>query len=71
MRAEIAELPMLSAHADADELMRWMGGFAAPPKRTFIVHGEQHASVALQTRIETERGWNCVTPIQGEHHILA
>jgi metallo-beta-lactamase family protein len=71
IRAEIAELPMLSAHADADELMRWTGGFDPPPKRTFIVHGEQHASVALQTRIEAERGWTCLTPIQGERHILA
>jgi len=57
--AEIANLPMLSAHADADEILRWLGGFTRPPKRTFIVHGEPDASETLRTRIEGELRWSC------------
>ncbi|MEO6339667.1 MAG: MBL fold metallo-hydrolase [Caulobacteraceae bacterium] len=57
IRAEIAELPMLSAHADADEIMRWLGGFRRPPRRTFVVHGEPAASEALRVRIKRELGW--------------
>jgi metallo-beta-lactamase family protein len=57
IRAEIASLPSLSAHADADEIMRWLGGFSRPPSRSFIVHGEPAASDALRLRIEQELDW--------------
>ena len=58
VRAEIANLHMLSAHADADEIMNWLSGFEAPPKKTFIIHGEPHAADALRHRIEEELNWN-------------
>ena len=44
VRAEVASLDMFSAHADRDELMRWLGGFEAPPRTTFVTHGEPEAS---------------------------
>ncbi len=59
VRAEIANLPMLSAHADADEILRWLSGFRKAPRKTFIVHGEADASETLRTRIEGELGWAC------------
>jgi metallo-beta-lactamase family protein len=62
VRAEVVELPMLSAHADSDELMRWLGGFRRPPKATFVTHGEPRASAALVARIRTELGWTCHAP---------
>ncbi len=58
VRAEIANLPELSAHADADEIMRWLSGFENPPRRLFIVHGEPAASEALRTRVERELRWS-------------
>lgn len=58
VRAEIANLPELSAHADADEIMRWLSGFERPPRRLFIVHGEPAASEALRTRVERELRWS-------------
>lgn len=70
IRAEIDNLPMLSAHADAGEIMRWLGGFERPPTRTFIVHGEGSASDALKRRIVDELGWDCVIPAEGEEHPL-
>lgn len=62
LRAEVADLTMLSAHADSNELMRWLGGFGSPPARTFIVHGEPGSSAALQQRVERELGWRCSVP---------
>lgn len=59
IRAEIANLSMLSAHADALEIMRWLGGFTHPPKHTFIVHGEPAASEALRDRIRRDLEWEC------------
>lgn len=66
IRAEVADLEMLSAHADANEIMRWLSGFQAAPRQTFIVHGEPDASEALRRRIASELGWNCVAVQMGE-----
>jgi len=68
VRAEVQNLSMLSAHADADEILRWLGGFKAAPRMTFISHGEPEASEALRQRIEAELGWPCKIP---EHLELA
>ncbi|MEO5322994.1 MBL fold metallo-hydrolase [Mesorhizobium sp. CC13] len=66
VRAEIAELPMLSAHADSNELVRWLSGFRKRPNRVFIVHGEDEASEALRVRIDRELGWEATTPRQDQ-----
>lgn len=66
VRAEVKNLEMLSAHADADEIMTWLKGFRKPPRATFIVHGEPAASDALRLRIEEELSWSCVVPEQGQ-----
>lgn len=58
IRAEVASLPELSAHADAGEIVRWLRGLKRPPQRTFIVHGEPPASEALRVRIGRELGWD-------------
>jgi metallo-beta-lactamase family protein len=65
VRAEVKNLEMLSAHADADEILRWLRGFKAPPRQTFITHGEPASSDALRHRIEEELGWTCVVPDHG------
>jgi metallo-beta-lactamase family protein len=71
VRAEVLNLHMLSAHADANEIMRWLSGFEAAPSRTFIVHGEPDASDALRHRIKEELGWDCEVPEQGQRVELA
>jgi metallo-beta-lactamase family protein len=62
VRAEVAVLEQLSAHADAEEIVGWMRGFQRPPRQTFITHGEPAASDALRQRIERELGWVCSVP---------
>lgn len=59
VRAELHNLSMLSAHADADEIMRWLSNFQKPPKETFLVHGEPEAADTLRLRIKDELGWSC------------
>lgn len=70
IEAEIADMPMLSAHADADGIMAWLRHFDTPPRRTFLVHGEPQASRALRDRIEAELGWDCAIPEHGERFDL-
>lgn len=70
IRAEVADLTMFSAHADSNELMRWVGGFGSAPRKTFIVHGEAAASAALRDRIEAELHWSCAIPRRDERFAL-
>jgi metallo-beta-lactamase family protein len=70
VRAEVAELPMLSAHADGDELLRWLRGFRRAPRHVFIVHGEPAASEALRERIGRELEWDATVPLQNEEYEL-
>jgi metallo-beta-lactamase family protein len=66
VRAEVKNLDMLSAHADVDEILRWLHGFRVPPRMTFVVHGEPAAADALRHRIEEELGWPCTVPDHGQ-----
>lgn len=66
VRAEVKNLDMLSAHADADEILRWLRDFKMPPRMTFITHGEPAASDALRHRIEEELRWPCTVPDHGQ-----
>lgn len=70
IRADVKSLDMLSAHADADGILDWLGQFREAPKTTFIAHGEPGASDALRLRIQEELGWNCHVPEQGEEIAL-
>lgn len=62
LRAQVVQIDNLSAHADADEILTWLGHFSVPPKMVFITHGEPDAADALRKRIESERGWHCMVP---------
>jgi metallo-beta-lactamase family protein len=66
VRAQIANLEFMSAHADANEIMRWLGGFTRPPSLTCLVHGEPGPMDVLKARIEKELGWNVKTPAYQE-----
>ncbi|MGW5345628.1 MBL fold metallo-hydrolase RNA specificity domain-containing protein [Streptomyces sp. HUAS TT3] len=65
VRAEVADVPHFSAHADAGQIIDWLR--AAPaPHTTYLVHGEETAAETLRDRIEDELGWTAVVPRSGE-----
>ena len=66
INAQVANLAMLSAHADADELIRWARGFTAPPRRVFAVHGEPQPADTLRRRLDRELGWQATVPRPNE-----
>lgn len=55
--AKIEHIDSMSAHADSNEIMRWLSGFTRPPAMTYLVHGEPAALSALETRIGAEKNW--------------
>ncbi|WP_232246765.1 MBL fold metallo-hydrolase RNA specificity domain-containing protein [Kitasatospora mediocidica] len=69
VRAEVVSVPGFSAHADAGEILEWLGG-APPPSATYLVHGEPEGSQALRDRIDRELGWTAVVPRSGERVLV-
>jgi metallo-beta-lactamase family protein len=57
VRAHVEMIHGLSAHADQEELLRWLGGFTRPPRTTYLVHGEPEAARALEQAIAARYGW--------------
>jgi len=55
--AEIVDMKQFSAHAGQSELLRWVSGFAIPPRQTFLVHGEPVAAAAFQKLLNAKPGW--------------
>lgn len=71
VRAEVASLPNLSAHADYAEILSWLGNFGRPPRQVFLTHGEAVAADILRHRIEERFGWACRVPGYLETYALA
>jgi metallo-beta-lactamase family protein len=66
VRSEIVDLPAFSVHADAGELLDWIGSAPRPSAATFVVHGEPAASHALARTIRTQLDRLAVVPRLGE-----
>ena len=66
VRAKIETLHGLSAHADSNEVFRWLSGFERPPRQTFAVHGEPRATEALVQNIRDRLGWNAAVAKDGQ-----
>lgn len=62
VRAEIVSISNLSAHADYQETLRWLGEFRHSPRTIFITHGELPAAEALKQKIEEKFGWKAIIP---------
>lgn len=64
--ARIAKIDSMSAHADRNEILRWLRTFPAPPKQLCLVHGEAAPMDTLKAVVTRELGWNVHTPAHGE-----
>ena len=60
--AEVINLRQFSAHAGQNELLRWLTGLPAPPRQTYLTHGEPPASAALKAKIESAFRWRVALP---------
>ena len=62
VRARIETIHGLSAHADADGLLRWLRTATRSPEQVFVVHGDPQPGAALTERIRKELGWRAQMP---------
>lgn len=66
VRAKVAHIEALSAHADVDELVANLKGMNPAPKGVFLVHGEEDQSLALAKRLREEGFENVTVPTAGQ-----
>ena len=70
VRARVARLDGCSGHADRDELLRWLGKLQAPPKKTFVVHGESESALSFAALVSQKPGWTALAPNYGDSFAL-
>ena len=66
VQCHIEKIGGFSAHADWKEIVRWLEGMPAPPKRVFVTHGEEDAAQAMAGHIRERFGWPIEVPQYGE-----
>jgi metallo-beta-lactamase family protein len=67
VKARIVEIHGYSAHADRNELLSYIQKISSPRlKKTFIVHGDEEASLALQKGLQEAGLAETYVPCQGE-----
>jgi metallo-beta-lactamase family protein len=62
VQARIAQIGGFSAHADKEELYRWISNLKKAPKHAFIVHGEAKAAESFRKFLAKKTGWNVSVP---------
>lgn len=62
VRAQIKSINSMSAHADYQEMLDWLGNFKPSPQKVFITHGDLEAMKALKSKMEEKFNWLCVIP---------
>ena len=66
IRAEVAKLEGMSAHADSQQVMDWLKTAPTAPKAVYLNHGEPIPADMLRQRIEHELGWSAMAPLLGQ-----
>ena len=70
VRARIVKLDGFSAHADSDELLKWLSAFKQPPQRLFIAHSEPDTAQQFARLVAQKLGWQAVIPTYKEQYVL-
>jgi metallo-beta-lactamase family protein len=70
VRARIAQIHGFSAHADREELCRWLSGLHKPPRHVFVVHGESEAASEFADFVSERTGWETSVPAYWEEAVL-
>jgi metallo-beta-lactamase family protein len=72
VKASIKKLTGLSGHADKNGLIEWVQGFKVPPKKVFVVHGEDSVCSSFAKCLKEEYGFNTYAPYSGtEYDIIS
>ena len=70
VRARVVQINGFSAHADRDELIKWLSSLRKSPRRLFVTHGESSASQHFAGLVRDKTGWEVAVPEYQEEFIL-
>lgn len=62
VKAQVAHINGLSAHADQAGLLDWLSHLKTPPRHVFLAHGEEPAAECLSGLIQERWGWPVSIP---------
>ncbi len=62
VKARIEKLEGFSAHADRQELIKWLNSVSNTPRRVFVTHGEPSAAKAHAENIRKQKNWAVTVP---------
>ena len=65
VKARIRTLQGISGHADNEGLMQWIQAFQEPPKKVFVVHGEDQVTESFAGRLRNELKLDAEAPYSG------
>ncbi len=71
VRCHVESLDGFSAHADRNDLLRWLRGFRRAPRMLHVVHGEPDAANALAELVRAELRWEVNVAQDGAEVALA
>ena len=66
VRCATEKIGGFSAHADWKEVIRWLEGLPASPKRVFVTHGEVGSAGAMAAHLRERFNWQVEVPQYGE-----
>ena len=62
VRARVVQFNAFSAHADRDQLLKWLSSLQRPPQRVFVIHGEPSAARHFSLSVRDRTGYDTVVP---------
>ncbi|MBR9691476.1 MBL fold metallo-hydrolase [Candidatus Woesearchaeota archaeon] len=63
VKADIEKINSFSAHADYEDIQKWVHGFKQKPKKIFLVHGELRSAMELKQKLGK---YECIIPGIGD-----
>ena len=70
VRCQSVKIGGFSAHADWQEVIRWLQDLPAPPRRVFVTHGEVGSATAMAEHIRKRFDWPVEVPEHGQQFEL-
>ena len=69
VKAEVKQISGFSAHADRDELLKWLKALKQP-RHVFVTHGEESVSESFAAYVKAQTGWETSVPKHGDEVVL-
>lgn len=70
LKAKVEKMNGLSAHADRDELLNWVGHFKTRPRHTYIVHGEEQVALTFADTLRQQGLQDVNVPYIGQSFVV-